>query len=205
MTTRDWLCAICSNPRAISHFIALLAELESIGAHKIRCCVDEHDWGEPEKRHLGQESKHALLFEKLLQKKEWRLNGIERDKMRELAHEYFQPLDHGSSDRASGLIAGYSPRLCYLLVSYLVERRAIEVYREFHALCAYADVKVVIQEVIDDEEGHLLAAKEEIDRVFKELGQAFEQEEFADLEERLYARLQSQFLATTLGYPKAAA
>lgn len=194
MKTTQWLQTICSSHRSISHFIALLSELETIGAHKIDCSITEYGFGEPERLHYAEESGHAVLLRKILQKKEWVIEERALSDIREMAHDYFQPLDHGTSDHLSGLLGGTNPHLCYLLVSYLIECRAMEVYTDFERLCDDDIIQSMIRKVINDEALHLEAMRAQVYKTFTALGHDFHKEEFAALEERLYENLQRRFL-----------
>ena len=195
METRQWLQAITKSPRDLTHFIALLAELESIGAHKIRCCAEEYGWGPLARTHLGEESTHAGLFRKLLQTLPYPLANREKDEIRQMAHDYFQPLDHGTSDHLSALSGGYNPHLCYLLVSYLVECRALEVYDLFAEVCTESAVAQTLGLIIEDERAHLSSMESQLQRAFAALDRPFDKTEFTGLESRLFENLQGRVIA----------
>ncbi len=200
MDTRSWLEEISRSPLRISHFVCLLAELEAIGAHKLRCCVEEYAWGNAERRHLREETRHAAILQTLLDEDRDHpvSNARVGEEIRRIAHEYFEPLDHGTSDQVDAIFGGHNPHLCYLIVSYLVECRALEVYGIFSTRVPTAALRSVVTRIIKDEEGHLDAMEREISRAFGQFGQTFRAEDFQGLEAHLYANMQRQFDALTL-------
>lgn len=191
--TPEWVHSICHSPKGLTCFIALLAELEQIGANKIRCCVEEYGWGKPEQTHLGEESAHAAILRKILQKQAYVLSAQDREDIRQLAHEYFQPLDHGTSDHLNAFLTGYNPYVCYIVVSYLIECRAMEVYTLVTELCTVPGVTDAFRRIIEDESQHLRAMEAEIKTAFQKLARSFERDEFAGLEHRLFENLKIKF------------
>lgn len=197
METTDWLSRVCESPRNLTYFISLLAELESIGAHKIRCSIENHGedraWGAPELKHLGEESLHAALFQKLLDRRDVALSAEEKEGLKQIAHDYFDPLDHGTSDHLAARLGGYNAKMCYVLVSYLVECRALEVYEGLCAICPDEGARHVFCRIVEDEKGHLSAMEAALKTSLSQ-GEPFSELDFKDLEGKLYHNLQDQFI-----------
>ncbi|MCB1305279.1 MAG: hypothetical protein KDK37_13410 [Leptospiraceae bacterium] len=74
------------------------------------------------------------------------------------ALKYFQSLDAMCQKRASKLLPS-SPRrqtlYCYLAVTYLIEERAVDVYRAYEELLRQRELPIQLSGLLKEEEGHM--------------------------------------------------
>ena len=89
--------------------------------------------------------------------------------------KYFQSLDALCQDRSVELLpksSQYQTFFSYLAVTYIIEERAVDVYRDYEALLREKDLPIHLSGILKEEEGHM----QEIRNMAGELPVDFEQE-----------------------------
>jgi hypothetical protein len=189
MRERVWraLEALTQDPRREAAWLHTLSLLEYIGARKIGRTAAAHHPSTDVLRHWSDETRHAAAF-KSLAAELWGgeptvyLCGDE-------AKRYFAELDAALARWALER-AGENPRITYLLVTTVIERRAMALYPLYRAASRQRRVREGLSRIIVEEQSHRVAIEEQC-RVL--LARAAE-DVFAEplrIEERLFEQLWS--------------
>lgn len=108
--------------------------------------------------HALEEGRHALLLKKLAVK----LGGSAFDLYKpetmlcpEAAKAYFQELDHGCDEKFADLGDAERAALVYLYVTWLIERRALDVYGIYKKGLGDSPVAPKLTALLAEEVGHL--------------------------------------------------
>lgn len=133
-----------------------LSYLEYIGYRKMVKALGYHQVNKGVYHHLTDEIQHSFMLRELAEKG-YRLEdspdfGAE---YLEIAEEYFQKIDGAIHDWVEKFCGEENPFLCYLLTSYIVEKRAMQVYPQYYNRLSEIPSKAIIQKIIKDESEHL--------------------------------------------------
>lgn len=112
--------------------------------------------------HALEEGRHALLLKKLAVK----LGGQAFDFYRpetmfcsDAAKTYFRELDHGCDEKFAHLAEIERAKLVYLYVTWLIERRALDVYGCYKKVLGDSDLAPKLNALLAEEVGHLRAVE----------------------------------------------
>ncbi len=137
--------------------------------------------------HALEEGRHALLLKKLAVK----LGGQTFDFYRpetmlcpDAAKTYFRELDQGCDEKFAHLGEMERAKLVYLYVTWLIERRALDVYGCYKKVLGDSDLAPKLNALLAEEVGHLRAVEAGI--VADDPEHASRSQEFEALEAGLY-------------------
>lgn len=140
------------------HYLWLrsLSYLEYIGYRKMVKALGYDNVNKGVYHHLTDEIQHSYMLRELAEKNFGRQKGESfSQEYQDIAEDYFQKID-GEIDawvqRANG---AENPLYCYLLTSFIVEKRAMSVYPHYYSRLSEAPSKIIIQKIIKDESEHL--------------------------------------------------
>ena len=149
---RQWLTALCAEPKAHTRFLNTLSLLEHIGSRKIMASQSEP--GHDTLKHLAEEARHAFFFKRAAEKIARR--PVDYRACETLAAEsarmYMGRLD---AHIARELSSGASDLIAYLYMSLIVELRAIWFYRIYHGVLEAQGNAISLTSVLAEEELHL--------------------------------------------------
>ncbi len=134
-----------------------LSYLEYIGYRKMIKSLGYEHLNKGSFHHLSDEIQHSFMLRELAQKsfhQEWQ-SGFSLDSIHQISEEYFQNLDHEVHHKVLAVDPQENPVLCYMLTSYVIEKRAMKVYPAYLAKSSEAPVKYTLQKIIRDESEHL--------------------------------------------------
>ncbi|MFO1519387.1 MAG: ferritin-like domain-containing protein [bacterium] len=134
-----------------------LSYLEYIGYRKMVKAVPYSDVNLGVFHHLSDEIQHSFMLRELAEKSFGKQNLTEdaQKGLSQIAEDYFQDLDSQVHAWVKDTTGGEDPYLCYMTVSYVIEKRAMKVYPQYFARLTQSPLKVVIQKIIKDESEHL--------------------------------------------------
>jgi rubrerythrin len=162
------LDTITDDTNAEARWLNTLSLLEYIGARKIgRTMCREHP-SAVVLDHWADETRHAYAFKQLCEM----VSGGECDDYlcKEEAINYFQQLDERASTWVSKATGEEDPRQNYLLVTTLVERRAMMVYPLYRAATKSDEVRDEVQAIIVEEQDHRVEIEERAVAYLEERG-----------------------------------
>lgn len=170
------------------HFLWLrsLSYLEYIGYRKMVKAVPYEEVKQGVFHHLSDEIQHSYLLREQAEISfpNFHFDLEEFEDLMEIAEHYFQTLDHNIKNWVQEKTGQENPYLCYLLVSYTIEKRAMSVYPYYYSKLTQSPLKVVLQKIIKDESEHLRYLDNLIQNVYGDfLGKNFKPIEF---EEKLF-------------------
>jgi hypothetical protein len=152
------LRTICADDRIEAKWLNTLSLLEFIGARKISRTVARSHPALDVLDHLADENRHALAFKQLAH------NIVDGDPgayfLEDAAKRYFSRLDTELSAWVEGLVKREDPLLNYLVVTTMIERRAMELYPLYRAATERDDVRDELQGIIKEEQGHRVAIED---------------------------------------------
>lgn len=139
------------------HWLKSLSYLEFIGYRKMVKAVPYPEVNQGVYHHLSDEIQHSFMLRELAEKiSEGRsLSPEALESITRIAEDYFQTIDRKTEETVRETLGVENPYLCYLGVSYLVEKRAMKVYPLYFSKAASSSLKHVIQKIIKDESEHL--------------------------------------------------
>ena len=140
------------------HYLWLrsLSYLEYIGYRKMVKALGYHQVNKGVFHHLTDEIQHSFMLKELAEKSYRHEAGPAFDaKYLEIAEEYFQKIDGEIHDWVERFCGEENPFLCYLLTSYIIEKRAMKVYPQYYNRLSEIPSKAIIQKIIKDEGEHL--------------------------------------------------
>lgn len=156
---KQTLNAICSDRRTEATWLNTLSLLEFTGAQKIsKTVASKHPKRAVVLDHLADEARHAYAFKRLY---EIVADGGDPGYLcRDAAETYFERLDERATEWMTELAGEQNPQECYLLVTTLVERRAMEMYPLYRGASDIEDVTEELQAIVVEEQDHRVAIEE---------------------------------------------
>jgi hypothetical protein len=166
MKTHDHLEAVIAivvkDDRVHARWLNTFSFLEYIGFRKIVKSQRAEILNRSLLMHALEEGRHALLLKKLAVK----LGGQEFDFYEpatmlcpDAAKTYFQELDHGCDAKFAHLPDLERAKLVYLYVTWLIERRALDVYGRYKNVLGESDLVPKLSALLAEEVGHLRAVE----------------------------------------------
>jgi len=186
---RPFLETVAENEALHMRWLKTLALLEHTGARKIHKSIPflpaHLRQSEAVLQHAAEEARHAYFFAKqigrLLSEGEPERRpdpAVLRPMCQWSGIKYFQSLDSLCKQRSVAILgenAGSAEErtlFCYLAVTYLIEERAVQVYRNYETILRERELPIHLSGLLKEEEGHM----EEILEMAKQLPLAFEKE-----------------------------
>ena len=145
---KTMLKQICDDPRRELEFVDLLSQLEFVGCRKIVKAVPFDGVSCEVLQHISEEASHAYLLKALVEKGGLRRRSWLEAPLSALGWRYFRDLD----ERVSRLQE--DARAHYPAVSWVVERRVLELYPEYLGMTRNPGVKRVITRILAQERRH---------------------------------------------------
>ncbi|MBF0493386.1 MAG: ferritin-like domain-containing protein [Deltaproteobacteria bacterium] len=141
------------------HYLWLrsLSYLEYIGYRKMVKAVPYQAVEQGIFHHLSDEIEHSFLLKEQAEKSfpDQQLSIESVEELMDIAEAYFQTLDKNIKSWVCQKLGKESVFLCYLLVSYTTEKRAMSIYPQYYSRLTQSPLKIVIQKIIKDESEHL--------------------------------------------------
>jgi hypothetical protein len=185
-TTEAILSGIVRDRPHHARFLNTLAMLEHMGSAKIMATQQGPGIDQPTLKHLAEESRHAFFFKRQAEREAGRAlsGGAEELLAAPAARRYFQRLE---AEIMRSLPASAGRNTPYLMMSMMVEFRAVWGYRIYQSVLDRAGHALSLKSLLAEETGHLtdMAAR------LAEIGQ-FDRARIATLwqvEQDLYRRL----------------
>ncbi|MFZ4762124.1 MAG: hypothetical protein ACOYK8_04865 [Alphaproteobacteria bacterium] len=150
---------VVANKITHAKFCNTLSMMEHIGSRKI---MATHSHGlQPDKdvlQHLAEEARHAFFFKRQAEKLAEKSLGWENDELlaASAARLYFARLDATVNRLVQKNRSQHITRTCYLLVTGLVEVRAVWAYQQ------YTPSEFSLAGLLQEEEGHLTDVAREL-------------------------------------------
>ncbi len=108
--------------------------------------------------HALEEGGHAFLLKNMAVKvggKDFDFYTPETMLSAKAAGAYFQDLDHGCDEKFAGVPESERAKIVYLYVTWLIERRALDVYGRYKEALGSSPLSEQLDELLDEEVGHL--------------------------------------------------
>lgn len=158
----DILPKIIAQPVLHAQFLYHLAHLEYVGSRKIAKALPAVSMSANHLEHLQEEAGHAFLL-----RREAEALGHPQavDRTKEV-EAYLQSVDHGIADVLDQHFKTYKAFETYLVVSLIIEERAMEFYPLYHRLLPDGSVKTAVHGIMKDEVGHLEDMRAACQRIF---------------------------------------
>lgn len=141
------------------HYLWLrsLSYLEYIGYRKIVKSLGYEEMGKGTYHHLSDEIRHSYMLKELAENcfEKRYFHAFFDPSFIDIAETYFQAIDGAVNEWIVGRDGQERPYLCYMFVSYLIEKRAMVVYPEYFSCLQDREAKLIIQKIINDEKDHL--------------------------------------------------
>jgi len=140
------------------HYLWLrsLSYLEYIGYRKMVKALGYGNVNKGVYHHLTDEIQHSYMLRELADKGFVRQNPESfSEEYQGLAEDYFQKIDSAIDTWVQTAGGKENPLHCYLLTSYIIEKRAMQVYPHYYNRLSEAPSKYIIQKIIKDESEHL--------------------------------------------------
>jgi hypothetical protein len=185
---KDILEKIASKPEAESRWLNTLSLLEYIGARKIGKTFSKVHPSLETLQHHADETRHAYAFKRLsaIVSGGTDLGYLCPDE----AVEYFQTLDKTLSEWMTKLTSKSDPYQNYLLVTAVIERRAMKIYPLYRKLTRNGFVRDELKQVVEEESSHRRIIEEECLKILNP-NDVPDFEECDRMEEALFAKFQS--------------
>ena len=142
---RNLLERIVADPKREAEWLDMLSQLEYVGCRKIMKSVPYEAVSQEVLLHISEEAAHAVLLKGLVgsDSSSWQKNPLS-----EMGWRYFQSLDLEISHLQG--IGGFN----YPAVSWVIERRVLQVYPLYLGLTQNADVKRIVAKILAQEKRH---------------------------------------------------
>ncbi len=174
-------------------WLKTLSYLEFVGYRKMVKSLNYQDVNNGVFHHLTDEIQHSFMLREIAEKnfKETPLSSSETEECIRMAENYFQSLDSFIHEEVQKLTGKANHYLAYLWVSYIIEKRAMQVYPYYYNLLVDTPLKMVLQKIIQDESHHL----NYLENVMKQLEvkKQFEAPAVFAEEEKLFDNLTKSF------------
>ena len=152
---KETLHAICADVRSEAAWLNTVSYLEFIGARKISRTVAKHHPTLEILEHLSDETRHAHEFKRLAVE----LIGEPTYLALEPARKMFMVLDQQLTEWVRGNV-GDDENLMYLLVTTLIERRAMQIYPLYRSETGHEIVRESLSQIVTEEQAHRVALEE---------------------------------------------
>lgn len=164
----EWLPTLVADNKSHARFVHTLSMLEHIGSAKIARTQSGVNITTDVLEHLAEETRHAHYLKQLAKK----INGNVSEQFADSwlmagpsARVYFSKLDVSARRFARAYLPVESRDAgAYLLVSWLVERRAMWLYPAYHEVLQTLGRGFSVRTIINDEAGHLAEMVEGLKR-----------------------------------------
>lgn len=146
------LRTIAADLQLEARWLNTLSYLEFVGARKISKSMAAHHPNAQVLDHLADETRHASAFKKLA----CELSGGDPGSYlcREAAGSYFHKLDRELSAWATDVVGHEHQALNYLLVTSMIERRAMTMYPLYRGASNHEFIRDELQAIITEEQDH---------------------------------------------------
>lgn len=199
------IAAIVRDPQLHARWLNTFSFLEYVGFRKIVKSQRAESLTATVLNHALEEGRHAFRLKKLA----LALGGAGFDSYApqtllcgEEAEDYFQDLDHQTEAEFEDRDEAEKAKLTYLYVTWLIERRALDVYGLYKKAVAGSEIAQRLDGLLAEEDGHLRHVETEI--AAGDPDHARRAARLIGLETGLYERFLGA-LATALGTQAAAA
>jgi hypothetical protein len=166
----ELLASIISSPELHSRWLNTLSYLENCGARKIAACEHPTLVKEEMLKHAAEEFRHAHYLKRQIEKinpasspnysLSFLLGGIS-------SLHYLNAVDAATSrylSRTCTMTKSAMREASYLLVTYAIELRALELYPLYDDALKIAGTKVQVKSILLEEKGHLQEIEDELKR-----------------------------------------
>jgi hypothetical protein len=192
----DLIAIVAKEPRLHARWLNTFSFLEYIGFRKIVKSQRAETLNAIVLGHAVEEGRHALRLKKLAMQ----IGGQDFDSYApefmicgEEAENYFQSLDHDCEAQFAGLPDQLRSKLTYHYVTWLIERRALDVYGIYQQAVKGTIVAEKLKGLLAEEVGHL--EQVEADLAASDPQHKENAARFIALETRLYDSLIERFSA----------
>lgn len=160
------LRTITDDERTEARWLNTLSYLEFVGARKISRTVAASHPGTTVLGHLADEARHAAVFSDLAQ----RILGTEPAEYlcQNAARTYFHKLDRELTAWVEDITGQEHPALRYLLVTAMIEHRALVLYPLYRSASSHEVVRDEMKTLIEQEQGHRARIAEDCVRLLSE-------------------------------------
>jgi hypothetical protein len=192
--TRAVLAGFVADRPRHARFLNTLSMLEHMGSHKIMATQHGSKMDLATLKHLSEEARHAFFFKRHAEREAGRpLSYAPSDLLaRPAARGYFLRLE---AEIAKALAGVTDSRACYLVMSMIVEFRAVWGYRIYQDVLSSARHFVGVKSLLAEESGHLADMSDRLGEATP-LDAPFIRNACA-VEHRLYKGLLSAFASAT--------
>jgi rubrerythrin len=180
---REVLEEICTQPTREARWLHTVSMMEFIGARKIGKTVASRHPSEQILEHWADETRHACAFKRLANELWPGDDDCQGYLCPEAAHTYFQRLDHEATAWLAESAGRTDVHANYLLVTTLIERRAMRLYPLFKSITTHEFVAEELQRVILEEADHRAEIEQACREMLESCGAGFD--EAVALEESL--------------------
>lgn len=141
-----------------------LSYLEYIGYRKMMKSLPQPIETNQAFQHISDEIRHSFLFQKLADKSLESLDYAPKfgNVLIGMAEDYFQALDAKIDDWVEKNFTSKNTEYCYILTSYVIEKRAMEVYPFYQAQLLEDPARHVVTQIIKDEKDHLASLEDKM-------------------------------------------
>jgi len=182
------------------HYLWLraLSYLEYIGYRKMVKALGYENVNKGVFHHLTDEIQHSFMLGELAEKNYGILPDAPAftDRYRQIAESYFQAIDQHIHNMVVAAVGKEDSYLCYILVSWVIEKRAMAVYPPYFNRLQEAPSKYIIQKILRDESEHLsylegkMATLPQISKIIRKDLLSYEDSQFT----AMLGNLQESFL-----------
>ncbi len=151
---RQVLEAISKDPALEARWLNTLSLLEHIGSRKISKSVCEKHPSLEVLEHFADETRHAYIFKKLASRGVLSTHHDENYLCRDEAVSYFQMLDNFMTEWIHAATHQDDTYQNYLLVTCMIERRAMKLYPLYKNITRDDEVRLELQQIILEETNH---------------------------------------------------
>lgn len=186
---KDILEKIAAKPSLEARWLNTLSLLEYIGARKIGKTFSKEHPSIEVLEHHADETRHAYAFKRL----SVIVSGGEDFGYLcpEAAIDYFQSLDKTLSEWMTKLTSKADPRQNYLLVTAIVERRAMKIYPVYRRITRNGFIRDELKRVVEEESNHRRMIEEECLKILNR-NDVPEFDECERMEEELFTKFQME-------------
>ena len=156
---------IMKDPRLHARWINTFSFLEYVGFRKIVKSQRAEALNATILTHAVEEGRHALRLKKLAMQiggPAFETYAADTLLCGEKAEDYFQSLDHQCEAQFAEYGESERARLTYLYVTWLIERRALEVYGLYRSALAGTEIARSLDGLLTEEIGHLRQVESEL-------------------------------------------